>query len=845
MEGVPRIAIAIVPPRVAPALRVRRRSPAVPVLVVVAGGILLDAHSGIALPHWLGLSAVALVLWGIFFWRGAVASAAVCVLAGVFFAGAGWHHLRWSLGPPDQIASFATDTPRPVRITGRLVDRPAVVPRQAQELPDALPRYDRTVGTLECEALISGEVTIPISGLARLDVMGHLDQAGVGDSVDVVGQFARPQGPRNPGDFDFARHLRGSGIRVVVRCDEPDDVRVTQPAGRTWRRWQSRLRIQAEQLLAAQLSPRTSAVGTALLLGTRSGITGELLTAFAESGTMHILAISGANVGVLAGLLWMVARVVGCSSFTTAIAVLLGILSYAFLADSQPPVLRAVLMFAAVLAGGPWFRTTPLVNGLALAALGMLVWNPVHLFDLTAQLSFLAVAALIWTPTWIPAEWRTWRVSAPADGEGAGWNTWWALRKTLGWWLVLGVATLAAVWLFTCPLTIARFHLVSPIGLVVNLVLSPLVVLIMWSGYALLVAGLLWPTAGIPFAMVFDGGLRLMLRTVEEAAAFEWGHFYIPGPGEGWLAGYYVCLLAIACGLPGRRIRHWGWRALLAWLVVGLGAGLVPSRKGELRCTFLSVGHGLAVLLEMPNGKTLLYDAGQLQNGSRARDTVRGALWQRNLARIDAMIISHADIDHFNGVPGLARTIPLGEVFVHPSFLDFEQESVRLTCEALSRRSVPIRLIGAGDRLLLDSRVAVRVRHPQSDDRDSHDNANSLVVEVEYAGRRILLTGDLEQEGLRQLLRQPPLEGDVLQSPHHGSRNANTPALADWFRARWVVVSGSRTDSLEGLREVYGPQTEILSTGDCGAVTVTIAEDGAIACVPYRPRSVSPGGTDD
>jgi competence protein ComEC len=839
MAGVPRIAIAIAPPRAAPApapaLPVRRRSPAVSVLIFVACGILLDARWGTALPCWLAMSALALVLWGIFFWRGAATCAAICVLAAALFVGAGWHHLRWSLGTPDHVAAFATDSPRPVRITGRLVDRPAVVPRQAQELPDALPRYDRTVGTLECEALISEDVKIPISGLARLDVMGHLDQAGVGDSVDVVGQFALPQGARNPGDFDFARHLRGSGIRVVVRCNEPDDVRVTEPAGRTWRGWQSRLRMKAERLLAAQLSPRTAAVGTALLLGTRGGITGELLTAFAESGTMHILAISGANVGVLAGLLWMVARVVGCGSFTTAIAVLLGILSYAFLADHQPPVLRAVLMFAAVLAGGPWFRTTPLVNGLALAALGMLAWNPVHLFDLTAQLSFLAVAALIWTPTWIPANWWTRSGSAPLAGQGAASNTWFRLRMTLERWLVLGVATLAAVWLFTCPLTIARFHLVSPIGLAVNLVLSPLVVLIMWSGYALLVAGLLWPAAGIPFALVFDGGLRLMLWLVEESAALEWGHFYLPGPGEGWLAGYYVCLLAIACGLPGRRIRHWGWRAMLAWLVVGLGTGLVPPRQGELRCTFLSVGHGLSVLVEMPNGKTLLYDAGQLQNGSRARDVVRGALWQRNLARIDAMIISHADVDHFNGVPGLARTIPIGEVFVHPSFLDFEQESVRLTCEALSRRSVPIRLIGAGDRLLLDGRVSVRVRHPQGDARDSHDNANSLVVEIEYAGRRILLTGDLEQEGLRQLLRQPPLEGDVLQSPHHGSRNANTPALADWFQARWVVVSGARTDSLRGLREVYGPRTEILSTGECGAVTVTIAEDSAIACVPFHP----------
>ncbi|MSR56923.1 MAG: ComEC family competence protein [Planctomycetaceae bacterium] len=841
MSSVPRIAIAIAiprPPAASAALprvpaRQRRRAPAVPIAIAFAAGIVIDRWIGGVLPLWLMLMPIALGGWFVFWRRAAFTRAALCLLLAALLTGAGWHHLRWSVVRSDHVATFAGEQPRPVRVRGRLLEQPTILPPQPQEMPVAIPQLDRSLCTLACDDLISGETVIPVSGSVRLEVNGPLVNASVGDLVDVVGQFSRPRGPQNPGEFDFAEYLRTSGVRAIVRCAEPDDVRVKHAAPRSWRRWQSGLRAQAERLLAKQLSRRTAPVGTALLLGTRSGISDELRTAFAESGTMHILAISGANVGILAGLVWFGARVVGCSQGTTAVVVWLGILGYSLLADSQPPVLRAVLMFSAVLMGKPWFRTTPLINGLALAALGVFVWNPAHLFDTGAQLSFLAVAALIWAPSWIPSRWSAGPpAQSPAEGDDRAWST-----RALSFsrrWFVLAGGTLLAIWLFTLPLTMARFHLFSPVGLIVNLLAAPLVVVVLWSGYALLIVGLLVPVAGIPFAFVFDAGLRLLVWLVEESAALEWGHMYLPGPGGAWLAGYYGCLVGVACGVRGDLFRRWGWKSLLTWVVAGLAWGLYPRDSGELRCTFLAVGHGLAVLVELPGGRTLLYDAGQLQNGRRAGQIVQGVLWERGLTRVDALVISHADIDHFNGVPGLIRMTPLGEALFHPSFLDFEQESVRIVTDRLAARGIPMRTIGAGDRLMLDGRVAIRVRHPGLNERDPLDNANSLVLEIEYAGRKILLTGDLEKRGLQRLLEQPPAMCDVLLAPHHGSLSANTHDLAAWSAARWVTTSAGRSDPSERLRRVYEPLASVFSTAECGAVTVVIGADGDLQCRPFH-----------
>ena len=200
--------------------------------------------------------------------------------------------------------------------------------------------------------------------------------------------------------------------------------------------------------------------------------------------------------------------------------------------------------------------------------------------------------------------------------------------------LVTVHVTIAAVWLFTLPLTIARFNLVSPVGFFVNVVLAPLVVVILWCGYALLLVGLVAPALAAPFAFGFDASMRLMLWLIERAAAIPGGHVYLPGPSDGWLAGFYACLAAVAFGLPGGRLRWWGWRAMLIWIVGGLSAPLWPHRTDELRCTFLAVGHGLAVVVELPRGRTLVYDAGQMQDGARAMQS-KAALWQRGCS-VDA-----------------------------------------------------------------------------------------------------------------------------------------------------------------------------------------------------------------
>ncbi|MCY2963036.1 MAG: ComEC/Rec2 family competence protein [Planctomycetota bacterium] len=830
----------------------RRRLPALPVATAVAAGITIDHFANWSPAVWLSLGAVGWLLWIVASYLDSrsrrVPAFASRLRAGVGFdlaslftllltlssAGGCWHHLCWSSVGPLEIAQFAREEPHPVRVVGRVADRPGKLPQRDHVFSAGRRRGERSVCQIDCQSLESLGRSTPVTGRMRLLVEGEIANLAPGDTVDIVGTFSRPRGASNPGGFDFRAFLRTSGVHCTLQCSEPEDVRLVERGNTWWQRGRGALRTSAESLLARNLSETTAPVGIALLLGTRTAIPDDLRTAFTESGTMHILAISGANVGILVGLLWGVTRLFRLRRQGTAAVILCGVLGYSFLADSQPPVLRAVLMVVAIVSGQPWHRRGPLANGLALAILGVLIWNPTHLFDTGAQLSFLAVAALLWSPTLALELSRNKPELDPLDRLERQVDFW----RRIGGWLRdefrIAVVALAAVWLFTLPLTMARFHLVSPVGFLANLVLAPLSVAVLWAGYLLLTVGLVLPAVAGPLGFLFDAGLRLLIETVESAAAVPLGHFYIPGPSEGWLLGFYLVLVAVVFGGSGGRLRALGWRGLLLWCVLGLAWSAWPASAKELRCTFLSVGHGVGVLVELPDGRTIVYDLGQMDNGAQARHALEGALWQRGRARVDALVLSHSDTDHFNGVPGLARTLSVGEVFVHSSFLDFSERPVRETCDELAKARVPIRVVWEGDRLALDSETIIEVLHPARGRTYASDNASSLVLAIEYRGRRFLLTGDLEKRGLQTLLEQEPWPVDVMLSPHHGALAANTRSLAQWATPGYVIVSGSARDGRGGLRRIYGEETQVLSTHDHGAITFVVNDRGDLRYETFR-----------
>jgi competence protein ComEC len=365
--------------------------------------------------------------------------------------------------------------------------------------------------------------------------------------------------------------------------------------------------------------------------------------------------------------------------------------------------------------------------------------------------------------------------------------------------------------------------------MMLNIILIPYSTAVLMLGYLFLICGLVMPPLIGILAIPFSWSLSLFLAIVRWGHAVPFGHFSVPQIPLWWMIGFYA-FLAIAWRVVrvGTGIR-WPAVMLLCWTIFGAAWPLWPRHDEKLRCTLLAVGHGLAAVLELPGGEVLLYDAGNIGDGTRSERTVSNYLWSRGHGRIDSAIVSHADHDHFSGLHGLLPNFRPRTLFFSQSFLDFRQRNIAALCDSARSLGTGLRVIQAGDKLLptgADLGLSLEILHPPGNRQFKTDNANSLVLLMTYAGRRILLTGDLELDGLQHLLEQDPVQADVVLAPHHGGKAANIPQLYRWSNPQFVVVS-SREPDLPHLEEIVRP-ARLLNTASSGAVTIEIDRDGRI-----------------
>ena len=307
------------------------------------------------------------------------------------------------------------------------------------------------------------------------------------------------------------------------------------------------------------------------------------------------------------------------------------------------------------------------------------------------------------------------------------------------------------------------------------------------------------PLAPVVLGRVADAALYVMHEATSLAARPAWGHVWTHGPSTSWLVGFYAILAARQFWprlVSARGARGW----LLAWLAAGMWGPTVAAdirqRLGTepLRVSFIAVGHGTSVLIEPPGGSSLLYDAGRMGDPETAPFPIAASLWARGVSRIDALILSHADADHFNAVPGLLDRFSIATVYVSAKMFDPPTPGLTQLRQRIDAAGIPVVVIGQGDRLHSACGVQIDILHPSRshDDHDARlmaDNEQSIVVGISYQGVRILLTGDIEGNGLEELLAEEPWPTHVLLAPHHGSRHSRPADVLQWANPSLVVVS--------------------------------------------------------
>ena len=651
-----------------------------------------------------------------------------------------------------------------------------------------------------------------------------------GDRVRVEGLLETPP---VLDDFSYRDYLARQGVHSLLRRAEV--TLLEQNQGSPVRRLLLGFKRYARETISETLPEPQAALLTGILLGVDTGIPRDLMDEFTDTGTTHIIVISGFNLTIVASLFSSVARrLVGRrQSFFIAAA---GVAIYTALVGASAAVVRAAVMAFLVLWARYLGRLSSAPVSLGAAAILMTAWNPLWLWDVGLQLSFAATLGLLLYAE--PIERRF------AEAASRLLSPVW-VRRVLG---VIGEGLLAAMaaTLTITPLILYYFGRLSLVSLASNAVVLPAQPYVMvWGGLAT-VAGMVVRPLGRVIGWVAWVFLTYTIEAVRLMARVP--HASVPAGVSGWLVIlYYATLGCLTWWFAQTGERRRELRSTLssrAWVKALIGAGAVllvlaiawwrTLPDGRLHVTLLDVGEGDAIFIETPSGRQMLVDGGPSESVLLDELGRQMPFWDRTL---DLVVLTHPDLDHITGLLAVLERYEVGSIV----FREMDEASAEYVrwLDLVEAEGAAVHSGEAGLGLQLDEDVAVVVIHPGvelvSGGATPSNNA-SVVTRLTFGSVAVLLAGDIEARVEGALVAGgAELGSTVLKVAHHGSCTSTTEEFLDAVEPDLALISVGENDFghpcegvLERLREWAerrGRDLPVYRTDEHG--TVEVITDGA------------------
>ncbi len=615
---------------------------------------------------------------------------------------------------------------------------------------------------------------------------------------------------KNPGAFDYVRYQAGKGFQAqaYVRDEHylvkilPEDLGIFPiSAMYSMRRGIEQFRQEALHWLRRTLDPDSAAFYASLVLGYQQFMDRRWQDLINRTGLNHLLSISGLHLGLVSLFVFQLVRILvrslhpailnRVSDKQIAVWPALGCaIVYAFLAGfGVPPIWRSVLMLAVCFGASFWYRSTDALTVLAFAALFILIADPGSFWQISFQLTFACVLAIVLVnprfrnisvarlfPSLKPGSAAAWAISQFED----------ALRLSV------------AVNILVLPLAVFYFNGFSLAGFIANIILVPYV------GFLILPWGLISVAAfavneafAYPFAIAAQGLLWLCLRLIEFFGGFSWSYFWTGSMPVFWLVLIYTVLGLLFLPLQ-RKTRYAG---IVVLIPVVLGVTIWSSyakakERQTLRADIIDIGQGTATLIRFPSGETMLVDGGGFPDDSFdvGRGVLAPFLWHEGIRKLDHVVLSHDHPDHRNGLRFILSNFDTGCFRTAGSEDAPDGKNRHLSLEQIAARR-HIRICSFPE-LFNELRIGdarIRLLHPAADFNRAETadlNDSSLVLEIQFGDTTLILPGDIGSRIENSII--PALDKNrraLLVAAHHGSEHSNSEELLDAMRPEAVLFS--------------------------------------------------------
>ncbi|MBQ3053972.1 MAG: DNA internalization-related competence protein ComEC/Rec2 [Clostridia bacterium] len=581
-----------------------------------------------------------------------------------------------------------------------------------------------------------------------------------GDVVVVNGEIKSPLKSMNFGGFNYENYYRSLGVMGI--CSMPKDVKIYKSGFyplSVLRHIRDYTKAQTEKYISGENADFANGV----LFGDKSDFSEELTLSINNAGISHVTAVSGMHVSIFTSFMLFILGFITRKRRTIAKIIIVILIVYAFISGLSPSVVRAVIMSCITLTGLILGRKTNSLFILCLTGNIMLFCNPYLIYNPSFVLSFLATAGII--------------LFSPYGENGENSSK---LKEMCKMTLFANIVTF--------PYLLWNFGSFSWIGLIANLIITPLISIVFVSSLITALVGFILP-AGVISGVFSRGIIGIILSVVKTVSMLPFGQF------EGAVQNvYFVFAYSLAVALVFYCLRRKKQNKksdnmiiLCYTVIVSLICGGIfvqIQEKSQFSVTYLYVGQGDSAVINIPGGKTILVDTGDLTSKSYCYEYLK----LKGINKIDTILISHSDADHCGGLEEIVSNITTENVCITKNSVRYPD--TKNIIEVAKANACNLTYISAGDRLKIGDLV-FEFLHPNEnfpymENFPYEENDSSMVFTLNYKGRKFLFTGDISSE-FENTLNIPKC--DVLKVSHHGSDTATSYKFLQKVNPQYAVIS--------------------------------------------------------
>jgi len=584
-----------------------------------------------------------------------------------------------------------------------------------------------------------------------------------GDIVSIRGIISIPQKATNPGGFDYYLFLKKKGIYALMRVDEYAVDIVSKGNLNFIEKVIYAAKEKIEVNYINSMPERDAKFVMSLILGDKL-IGHETLEQFRTAGISHIISVSGMHVAIVTGFVLYMLSLFNIRRYKIPIIIIV-LIFYVVLTGANPPVIRAALMASIALIGTTYGKKHNSINSLSFAAFLILIFNPLMLWDVGFQLSFVATLAILY-------------FYKPIQKKLSMLNP--KIRDL--------IAITFSAQIGTIPLTMYYFHYISIISFLSNIVIVPLADVAVVLGFLSAIIGLILPFLSYFINYINIPFVEAILYITNLLNSFPYASINTIIPPLYVIVLYYG-ILAVTFSSFDRKTKKIFITIALTFMITFFSYNYILPKNLEV--TFLDIGQGDSTFVRTPHGKTFLIDGGgrpliSISSFDAGEDILLPFLYYKGVMKLDGVFISHTDIDHVGGILTILQQMKVNKIFV--GIQKIADDNFKKLMEIAKSKNIPVVFLKRGDKIKVDG-VEIYVLHPDPLNliEENPINNNGLVFKIKYKDMEFLFTGDIEKPA-EEILKNLDIKADILKVPHHGSSTSSSKEFIEKINPKVCII---------------------------------------------------------